>query len=249
MKSLETQVREALISQNAEELVKCTVEFPEYKAMAVELAETVFDSMVEQMAPTLRDADEEEKAEMRQEYRKEVLPQIQAQFDNPEKLRQTMYKHARNQYMSVRQLRAKLKPHFAEMREDEGIDEGVAANYERAYEGLFEFVKTNDEIIRRLTKVAKTEGIDKATQKEARYAVIKEMFPTPDEYRTFAQRGMEVVRNFYQQAQSALMADGELGQDMGMVFEAMGKAIEKAQESVQKIQGNYLEKTIQEIYG
>jgi hypothetical protein len=75
------------------------------------------------------------------------------------------------------------------------------------------------------------------------------MFPTPEEYRTFAQRGIEVVRNFFQQAQSALMADGEMGQDLGRMVGVIGKRMEKIQEIGQKSQEDYLENTIQEIYG
>jgi len=249
MVSLETQVRKALIDQRADELVRYASENPEYKAMSIELVEIMMDSMIGSMASALGDVDEEEMAEMRQEYRKEVLPQVQAQFDNPEQLRQTMYEQARNQYMSVRQLKAKLKPHLADLRKDEEIGEDVVADYEKAYEGLFEFVRTNDRMVRRLAKVAETEGVDKATQKETRYAITREIFSTPEEYRAFAQRGREVAKNFYQQAQSALMTDGEMGQALGGMFGAMGKVMEKAQEMAQKIRGKYLEKTIKEIYG
>lgn len=249
MAGLETQVRKALIEQRADELVRYASENPEYKSMTTELVKTMMDSVIGSRASVFGDIDEEEMAEMRQEYQKEVLPQIEAQFDNPDQLRQTMYEQARNQYMSVRQLKAKLRPHFADLREDDEIGEDVVAGYEGTYEGLFEFVRTNDKIVRKLAKVAETEGVDKATQKETRYDIIREMFPTPKEYRAFTQRGMEAVRNFYQQAQSALMADGEMGQDLGGMFGAMRKVIEKAREMAQKIQGNYLEKTIQEIYG
>lgn len=249
MAGLETRVREALIDQRANELVGYASENPEYKAMTTELVETMMDSMIGSMASAFGDADKEEMAEMRQKYRKEVLPQIQAQFDNPEQLKKTMYEQAKNQYMTVRQLKAKLRSHFADLREDDEIGKDVVAKYEGAYEGLFEFVRTNDRIVRKLARVAETEGIDKATQKETRYAIAREMFPTPEEYRAFTQRGIEAVRNFYRQAQSALMADGEMGQALGGMFGAMGKVMEKAQDMAQKIQGNYLEKTIQEIYG
>lgn len=249
MIGLETQVREALIDQRANELVRCISEYPEYKSRVTELVETMADSIIGSMASAFGDIDEKEMTKMKQEYRKEVLPQIQAQFDNPEQLRKIMYEQARKQYISVKQLKAILRPHFADMREDGEIGEKVIADYEKSYEGLFEFIKTNDRIVRRLAKVAKKDGIDKATQKETRNSVIKKMFPTPDEYRTFAQGGMEAIKSFYQQAQSALTADGEMGQALGGIFGAMGQLMEKAQEMNQKIQGNYLEETIQEIYG
>ena len=249
MAGLETRMREALIDQRADELVIYASENPEYKAMTTALVEIMMDFMIGSMVSALGDVGEEEMAKIRQEYQKEVLPQVQAQFDNPEQLRQIMYEQARNQYMSVRQLKAKLKPHFADLRKDEEIGEDVVADYEKAYEGLFEFVRTNDRMVRRLAKVAETEGVDKATQKETGYAITREFFSTPEEYRAFAQRGIEAVNNFYQQAQSALMTDGEMGQALGGMFGAMGKVMEKAQEMAQKIRGKYLEKTIKEIYG
>jgi hypothetical protein len=212
--------------------------------MVTELEKTLVDSMISSIASAFGDVGEEEVAEIR----KKVLPETQAQFDNPEELRQKMYKQARNEYMSVRQLKAGLRHHLAYMRKDEEIGKDVAADYEKAYDGLFEFVRTNDRIIRRLAKIAETDGIDKATQKNTRNSVIRDMFPTPDEYMAFAQRGTEAVRNFYQQTQTALMADGKMGQALGGMFGSVGKAIEKYQEMVQKIQGNYLEKAIREIY-
>lgn len=148
--------------------------------------------MIDSMASTFGDFDDEEKAEMRQEYRKEVLPQIETQLNNPEQLRQTMYKEARNQYMSVRQLKAKLRPPFAKLREDDEIGEDVIAGYEKAYDGLFEFFRINDRIVRRLAKVAETEGIDKAIQEETRYAIIREMFPTSKEYSAFLQKNRKL---------------------------------------------------------
>jgi hypothetical protein len=249
MERLETKVRKALIDQKTDELVRYASENPEYKAITSELIETLIDSIADAMVSVFEDADEEEIAKMKQEGRKKVLPQVRAQFDNPEKLRQTMYEQAVNQYMSVRQLKEKLKPHFADIKEDREISGDVVADYEKAFEGLFKVVKTNDKIVRKLTKVAKTEGIDKAIQKDTRNSVIKEMFPTPDEYRAFAQRGMEAVRDFYQETQRALMADGKTGQALGGIIGAMEKVMKKAQEMTQKIQENYLEKTIQEIYG
>src|SRR3989344_2817203 len=249
MAGLEKLVREALINQRAEELVRCAVENPEYKSMSTELAEAIIDAELSSMASAFGDVDEGEMAEVREECRKEILSHIEAQSADPKQLRQTMYEQARNQYISVRQLKAKFRQHFADMREDAEIAENVVTDYEKAYEDLFEFARANDRMVKKLTKVAETVGVDIAIQKETVYTVTREMFPTAEKYRACAQRGMEVARNFFQEAQNALMMDGEMGQDLGRAFGTMGRVIEKAHEMTKKLQGNYLEKTIQEIYG
>ena len=73
MIGLETQVREALIDQRANELVRCISEYPEYKSRVTELVETMADSIIGSMASAFGDIDEKEMTEMKQEYRKEVF--------------------------------------------------------------------------------------------------------------------------------------------------------------------------------
>ncbi len=249
MLSLETQVREALIEQRANESVRVASEIPEYQTMVMEMVEEVGKVMVNSMGQLSGDADKEEIEEMRREYRENVLPQIRAQFEDPEQLRKLMYEQARNQYMSHRQFKAKLRPHIAELKKEGEVGTEVVEKYAQAYEGLSEFLRTNDKIVRGLTKIAEKEGVDRAIDKETRYALIRKMFPTADSYRDFTARGVEASKQFFQQAQSALSQDGETGQMMAGMFGAIGQVVEKAIKLAERVQGNYLEKTIKEIYG
>ncbi len=247
MAGLETKVREALIKQEAEELFRFAYKNPILKAIVGELGEAMMESRVYLMASGFGNV-EEEKARLRKEYKKEVLPRIQAQFDNPEFLRKKAYENAREQYLSVGQLKAKLIHLFGEMRKDGKISSDVVANFGKVYEDLFEFTKMNDSIVRRLSEVAEKEGLDKAAQKETKYAVIREMFPTADKYRKFVQRRRDAMMDYFRRAQSVLMTDGEAGKFMGEMLGATGKMMEKNQEMVQKIHESYLERTISEIY-
>jgi len=248
MKSLEKQIREVLINERTDELVKTAEENPEFKEMTSELMETMIVSFIESLTSSLKDYNPEVKGELEQEYRKAILPQLQAEINNPEKLREALHNQAKNQYKSVKQLKAELKNHISYLRESEEMDEEVINNYEISHNDLFKFLNINDKFVRKLTKVAENEGIDKATKKDTMNSILREIFPTPEKYRTFAQKGYEVVGNHLQQAQNSLMADGEFGKVVGGVYEAIGEVVKKAKEMEQKVQGKYLERKIQEIY-
>ncbi|MFH1710740.1 MAG: hypothetical protein ABH840_00340 [Nanoarchaeota archaeon] len=249
--SLESQVREALIERTADELYLQFSNDPTYKGRVTELLEELLNSMMKSISPDFEeDIGEEERKEMLEEYKAELLPQIKAQFDNPEQLRQMAHQQAQNRYKSLRQLKAELRPQFKQLREDDdmGIDETAFQGFEKSFEELFQYVRTNDEMLRRLTEIAENEGLEVASKKEAGYRVIREMLPTADDYRAYAAKGIESRRKFFQQAQGSLMADGEEGKFLGTMFGAMGDAIEKLSQTGEKVQADYLEKTIKEIY-
>lgn len=253
--SLESQVREALVQKRTDELVKYASESPNYRTMVTEIVEALGDSMIELIVSSLGDIDEEKEKEMITDYRAEVLPQIRAQMDNPQQTRQIMEEQARNQYLSYRQLKTKIGSAVGQLRtinedadKDEAIDETALKGFEKSFEGMFQYARTNDKIVRRLTRIAEQEGLDVATQKETGYRVIRELFPTPNDYRAYASRGLENMRKFFQQAQSSLTADGMTGQLVGSMMGAMGKVMEKALEIGKRVEGDYLEKTIKEIY-
>lgn len=241
--SLESQVRGALVQQRTDELVRYAVENPNYRTMITELVET------------LGDVDEEEEKEMLKDYKAEVLLQLRAQMDNPQQLRQRMEEQAKNQYLSYRQLKAEIGFAVGQLRtdngdaEDEAIDETALKGFEKSFDGMFQYVRTSDKIIRRLATIAEQEGLDVATQKDTRYRVTRELFPTPEDYRAYATKGLEEMRKFFQQAQSSLTADGMTGQLIGGVIGAIGKMMEKALEISRRVEGDYLERTIKEIYG
>ncbi len=247
MKSLEAQVRAVLIEQKTDELIRFTSEYPQYKSIVTKFAGSIMDSIVDSATSFLGDANKEEIEEIRQESRKEFLSQVQAKFDNPEQLRQMMYEQARNQYMSTEQVKSRLSYYLTNMKQTEKLSK-VINNLEKTCEGLFEFIKTNDSIVEKLVRIAEREGVDKATQKETRYAVVKKMFPTSKEYRAFLKKGEEIAMDLIQQSQNALMADAKAGQHLSGVVGTIGKEVRKLRESFHKVYGTYLDKTVQDIY-
>lgn len=248
MANLEDQVRGALIEQRTNELVETASKTPGYTEMIMALAGELGESMINSMAESLKDMDEEERQETINEFKEQALPQIIAQFENPELLRKQMHEQAKNQYLSYAEFRAKIAPHFEELKTEGNVDPGLIGKYAQSYERLTEFIKTHDKIVNGLTKVAEKEGIEKAVDKETRYAILREIFPTADSYRAFNAKGQIALKQFLQQAQDALVQDEEAGQMMAGIFGALSKVIDKAQKFSEKINGNYLEKTIQEMY-
>lgn len=248
--ALETQLREALVEQRADELYQQFSSEPQYKAMVTEFVDELGNSMIESIATSIGDVEPEEKKEMLTKYRADVLPQLRAQFDNPEQLRQIVTEQARSQYMTSDELRAKMAPQFKEIKEDEDfdIDNEAMTNVEKSYKKVFEYTKENDRILNRLSEIAKAEGLEKAIQKETRYEIIRERFPTPELFREYSLRAQENIKSLFQEMSSALMADGEAGKFIGGMFGAIGSAMEKMRKMGEKLTPDYLDKTIQEIY-
>ena len=250
MTGLETQLREALVAQRADELYQQFSSEPQYKVMVGEFVEELGNSMIESIATSIGDVEPDEKEEILVEYRAEVLPQLREQLDNPEQLRQIVTEQAINQYITSGELRAKMAPQFKEMKEDEDfdIDDESMANFERAYEKVFEYAQENDRILNRLSEVAEAEGLEKAIQKETRYGIIRERFPTPESFRDYSVKAQKNIKSLFQEMSSVLMADGEAGKFIGGMLGATGSAIEKMMEMGEKLIADYFDKTIQEIY-
>ncbi len=249
-KGLESQVREILIQQKTDELVKYATEDPNYKTMVTEIAEAFGNYIIESIASSLGENNEEERTKIFEEYKAEVLPKIRTQLDNPQQLRSSMEEQARNYYLSYNQFKSKIRSQVKELKEDReiDIDENSLGEYENSFEWILQYVKNNDKIVRRLAKIAGEKGLETATKKETIYGVIREFFPTSDDFRTYVLRGVDDVINFFRDTQKALMSDGEAGQIIGGVFGAMGKAVEKTIETQKRINLNYIENSIKEIY-
>src|SRR3989338_2867410 len=229
MAKLETIVRNSLIEQRAEELVKYFSETPKLKLGVIKLVKSLVDSMTKTL-----DLDDEEMTEIRAG----IESQIKAQFNNPEQLREALYEGARNSYLSVRQAKTKLGPLFERLKEDGQVSESVVSD-------CMKFGKINGTMVRRLVKIAETDGVDKAMQTETRYSVIREMFPTSRAYKLFVQGGNEAINKFIQQVQDALMTGGEDAKGLGQIF----GVVKKSQRDFLSLGADYLKREIKKIYG
>ena len=236
MAKLETIVRNSLIEQRAEELVKYFSETPKLKLGVIKLVKSLVDSMTQTL-----DLDDEEMTEIRAG----IESQIKAQFNNPEQLREALYEGARNSYLSVRQAKTKLGSLFERLKEDGQVSESVVSDCRKAYSDCLKFGKINGTMVRRLVKIAETDGVDKAMQTETRYSVIREMFPTSRAYKLFVQGGNEAINKFIQQVQDALMTGGEDAKGLGQIF----GVVKKSQRDFLSLGADYLKREIKKIYG
>lgn len=245
MQTLEVQVREALINQRAEELFSYASENPE---KVNDFFETEKGSMAGSVASAFGGADKKKAAKIKCGFIKKVWPLMRALVSGPEELRQMTYEQARREYIPARELKAKISAELATISECGEPSNKSVAEYEKALAAGLEITRANDRIVKRLAKVAKTEGLDKAVQKETRYAVIREMFPTPKAYRAaFVQRGMEIAESL-RQAHKALVSDWSKDPEDRMivqaVFEYAGNALERSKTSYLQLQ----EERVKEIY-
>jgi len=254
--SLESRVREALIEESTKEFVKYANRHPNYRNIIEKVTAMTGKAIVEFIAST-GEIDEEEKKEMLKEYKKEILPQVREQMNNPEKLRETMKKQLQDKYISTQQLKAKMNSELNKLRDynkdlerKDALKEKTFQDCEESFKELYEYAKNNDKFIRKLAVIAKKEGLEVAIQKDTRYKVVRELFPTPADYRTHANEGTEKMRKVFTQLQNSFMASNkEIGQLMGNMLGIMSETIEKGKEMAKKLQGDYTEKLIREIYG
>jgi len=247
MPELATQVREALIEQSAEELYQLLSSGDEQKKMAEEVAREMVDAFVLSAADILY-VDEDLEKEIRKEFEDGIREQVSRLY-NPEQLREITRQQARSNYKTEEEYKAELGSHIAELKEDKDIEDDVITEYEKSYDIVIGFIRDRDRIIKRLVEIAEKEGVEKAAQKETRYAIIRELFPTREDYKTFQKRTVEELEGFYSQAGNALMQDGEFGQLAGRIMNSMARIIQKFKEKFKQVQAAYLEKELDAIYG
>lgn len=245
MKGLETKVREALIEKRADELVKFAAENKEYKQYTIEIIDVLFDSMTKNLAGF----SDEVPVDLLKEMKSEVGKQIGQYFDNPDSLRAMMKQAASNHYLSYRRCKSMIETQTDMLQQLGEMGEEVIAQYKQSYAPLMEMLKMNDKIVRKVAKIAEAEGIEKATEKESVHKATREVFPTADSYRNFNTKAMESLRQFYSSSRKALNADGVEGKMLAGVITAMSDLTDKAIEIAEKMNGNYIEKTVKEIYG
>ncbi len=250
---LEKAVREALIEQRADELVNYASTNQEYKIMVVTLIESMYDSLVRSAAAVGlfgSEVSEEEITAFKEELKNKNLPQLLEQLDNPEQLRKQMYEQAKNEGKSAGELKAEATRYLAKL-EEQGISSGAVEKFQEAYRDILDLVEFNDKLVQRLVAVAQTEGFAKATQKETRYEIIREMFPTLDAYRQFVKQNQTAVQKFYNQAQSAFTVEQQTvaGDAVASLLSSLCGAMKEATKKAQEMSNSeYLEKMIKEIY-
>jgi hypothetical protein len=235
MNLLEQTVREALIERTAKETQEM-LEQPKYSAMLRALTTRIVDSVADSMK------------EIDPEAAEEISTQIKAQIQGSDFIKQSAYQSARGTYMSSGQFEELLNTTYEQMREMD-VEEKAIEEFREANNLLIKNQTKIDQIVENLVEVAERDGIEQATTKEARNAAIRSVFPTAEDYLSTQKEAMEMVSDYFNKVQSAMMQDGEIGQVMGAVFGGMQKAIKESQGLIADARTETTYKQIKEIYG
>lgn len=249
MTALERKVREALIEKTAQETYELYTNDPEYANMLAELAVSFGEDLIKSIKKYTKDFDDGEMQELLGECEDKLMSQLGDYLKDPEKLRGVVYEQAKNQYLTSNELRGMLREHFKALRQDEDMTKEIMDKYEQSFEKLLKYTDVNEEIIRKLAGIAEEQGLEKAVQKETRYEIIREMFPTPEDYHNYRIDSMKEIIQWTQEVQSLMLQDGEVGGMLAGSFEAMGRFIQTSMDHVEKLYGGIVDKDIKEIYG
>jgi len=249
--TLETQVRNALVEEQAQELLQ-QFQSPESIERIKNLTQRAINELVNSIisaAESSEPLEEEEKEEMRKELTESIAPKAYESCCSPKELRKLAYLSARSCYRSTKQIRRLLKKHFASLKADGEIEQGILEDVEEGYEDLFKYGKIKDKMVKELAEIAREEGIEVATQKQTRYAIIRKMFPKPEQYREVLQGAMRGIQDCFKNGQERMMCDGAAGRIIAGMYGEGERLIREATETTGTSEENYLEKTIREIYG
>ncbi|HJX05573.1 MAG TPA: hypothetical protein VJ461_02605 [Candidatus Nanoarchaeia archaeon] len=246
---LETRIRQALAKQNAEETYKSVTENPAYKDMIYESILYTSEHLIDGITKIDEDLNEEDIKEMKDELAAEVLPEIKETLENPELLKKIIYESAEKNALSYAKVKKMINEQMEQMRSAGEIEEAVIQNYKKSYSDILKHVRANDKIVKRLVDIAKADGIEKALQKETKYGVIREFFPTAEEYRRHHKKGIEDLNKFFKKVQSVMAMDGEEGKNIGKMFGALENSLNHVIQPTEKSRQEYFEKEIKEIYG
>jgi CheY-like chemotaxis protein len=251
-KELESQVRQALIDERAEGLYQMYSSSDKPKETLEDISRELVDSVVEGYKRHERESNDPLDEEDIEDFRRECEESFQAQVSqmlDPDQLRETARQQAEREYMPEEGYRAEIQAQIEEAKKDGEVDDNALAKYAESHEILFGLVRNRERMVKRLVEIAEKKGLEKATQKETRYAVIRELFPTREDYKAFQESITEKLEKFYLQAGDALMQDGEMGKLAGRIMSNMATVMPKIREKFKDMETEFLEKELDAIYG
>ncbi len=255
--SLEIKIRKALIKQNADDYCGYVAGSRAYNTAVGEMYRELESGLGDYLVMALSNDEEREKLqrkELLELCKKAILVYAHSIYDNLDKLKKRIVKEEEKNYKTILQKNRK-SPNFrmlVEYLRSSGADEQKVKRTERAYKDIFDneanYVKTNNEIVKRLAEIAKNEGMDKAMQKETRYRVIKEFFPTPIEYKLHESRAYNLKNKLMQQIKNILGDDIREDDTVFKKIEHGINALRKYDDLLQTLRRDYTEYMVKEIY-
>ncbi|MEK6899674.1 MAG: hypothetical protein AABX05_00985 [Nanoarchaeota archaeon] len=246
---LENLVRESLIQKKADELFQAKQK-PEYRNMVSQILtsclEGYFHDLSERFGLNDRDLDE---------WKSEIneMPSIKAltDFSNPEKQRQGAYLEAKNEYLTVTEIKAQMEQMLGLL--EEPVRDGILkpadiTPFKQIGEKMCGLGDQRDKVVQYLAVVAEREGIEKALTEEAERDAIRAVFPTKQEYIAYRLDALQLAKDYLNNMTKIISKD-EGAEEMVLLVNNLQRAIFSIKElSEQEIRDRALEKA-EKIYG
>ncbi len=239
MRDLETEVREALIEQEANKFLGYFNKNPVYK----EGFDEAFKYMVNDFCNSIFSMgrfSENEKIRIK----KELLDETLSEFTG-KNFKERCYEIARNDYVSVEQLREKAGKSIRQLKEAGEISEGTEATFELLSESYLDFARVNDLIVKRLADLAKTNSLENVLMDERRYEIIRGIFPDSKNYREFLLDKKKFTFDAFRKTSDALIGDNK---EAAKFIDIASCALRKTFELIREISDEYTEREVAEIY-
>jgi len=237
-KGLEKEIRETIIAQRVEAL---------HKSLQTKKYDEIIEMFIKTIISTITDEG------FKQEVKQELTKTMNDIFLTPENMQEQAKQIAKSQYKSVKELDLILQEEYKNAKEKHGSRAGIFEEFKGLNKGRYEFFEKQDKIMANLVKIAEKEGVEKALEKETNYSVIREVFPTPEDY----------INVFIKSSQSAidylayLTKIERLEEDNPCYSTQMDKALYELEEGILKAFNKYhkeielkeIIKEAKEIYG
>ncbi len=207
--NLESEIRKRLAEMLTEELY----EFIRNSNLLQKVAEKVTGRIAEAIAFLEEEVEEEELEDMK----KELFSIVIAYLEDPEQLKQLIYEQVRGWCAPYDETKARIEEEIRLVERKFGEDAAYA--YREAAKLLLRYARITDEFFKRLTDIAEKTSITNALQKETLYAVIRDMFPTIEDYKRFLAEVKQVREAYSRQVSQALQMGGKMGQAAAMIYD------------------------------
>jgi len=245
MNELEIKVREGLVNQRAEDLME-VLQDPEYgekvRHLAVKIVQGMYSAIMDQEEGILAPTDEE-----RDETMALIEKSITDRFCDKESLRKQAFDSAKGQILTTVELQAQIQSVYDDMDEREYGAEALA-EFKALNDNVIRHAEYTDNLIVGLAKIAEEKGIEKALKRESHYQVIRQMYPTAEEYIEQCKEGMLLMREYFKKVESIMIKDGEAGKAIGAAFGSMGDTMAEFREMMEEAQITQIQKMAEKIY-
>jgi hypothetical protein len=233
--TIEREIRETLIRREAEETYQL-FETPEYEQKLIKFLKTIVSTV-----QTRFNKEFDEGLDLADEF----LSEVKEDLLKSESLRKHAYEGAKNSWQSKEEVEGIFNDMYRHFNKTGEFGQDALSELKKAWSPVLEFCGYRDKIVQNLVEIAKRDGVDKATTKEAQYEAIRMVFPTAEEYMKQFKKGEGVFEKVSSGTQKAFAMDGEAGKFYGVLYAGLFKGIE---EISKEVKDDWMKNQIKEIY-